>query len=128
MANVVSELVRPVPIPRMFRARQYFPSAHIEKEAIPAYLRSQLAKKEFASQLKPGMKIAITVGSRQIANTVTIVRTMVDFLREKGAGLSSSLPWEVMAGLRKKDSGPFWPILESRKRPWDVLSNVIWKS
>jgi hypothetical protein len=84
MANVVSELVRPVPIPRMFRARQYFPSAHIEKEAIPAYLRSQLAKKEFASQLKPGMKIAITVGSRQIANTVTIVRTMVDFLREKG--------------------------------------------
>ncbi len=34
------------------------------------------------SQIRPGMKIAVTAGSRGIANVALITRTIVDFVRE----------------------------------------------
>ncbi len=85
MENVVSKLLEDVQIPRMFRVRQIFPTSRIEPEMIPGRVASLLEEPEFASQIQPGMKIAITVGSRQIANVTLITRAIVDFVRSRGA-------------------------------------------
>lgn len=81
---MVSELLKDVKIPRMFYVRQKFRAERIEPENLSDELRSQLERQPFASQIKPGMRIGITAGSRQIANIVLITRTIVDFVKGKG--------------------------------------------
>ncbi|MDO4328637.1 MAG: lactate racemase domain-containing protein [Lachnospiraceae bacterium] len=85
MENVTSRLLEHVSIPKMFQVRQIFSGEKICPEEIPGIIRSRLIEKPFSDQIKPGMKIAITVGSRQIANIITITKTIVDFVKEKGA-------------------------------------------
>ena len=85
MSGMVSELLKDVAIPRMFKARQKFSVEKIEPEDIRKVIRRQLEQELFSSQVKPGMRIAITAGSRQIANIVEITRTIVDFVKERGA-------------------------------------------
>lgn len=46
---------------------------------------NELYNKGLASQIKPGQKIAVTVGSRGIANLAEIVRAVVRWLQECGA-------------------------------------------
>jgi len=84
MSNVVSDLVRNIPIPRMFKVRQLFATSKIAKDNLPIVLRGQLQQEKFAQAITPGMTVAITVGSRQIANIVTITKTIVEHVREKG--------------------------------------------
>lgn len=85
MGSMVSELLKDVELPRMFKVRQKFYTERIRSEDIRGVVRAQLEKEQFASQIRPGMRIAITAGSRQIANIVVITRTIVDFVKEKGA-------------------------------------------
>lgn len=85
MESVTSRLLEHVPIPKMFQVRQIFSDKKICREEIPGIIRSRLMEKSFSDQIKPGMRIAITVGSRQIANIITITKTIVDFVKEKGA-------------------------------------------
>ena len=84
MKSVVSNLVEHVVIPRMFQVRQIFPADKIEPENIPGIMYEQMEQEKFSSQIKPGMTVAITVGSRQIANILVITKTIVDFVKEKG--------------------------------------------
>ncbi len=83
--GVVSQLLRDVPIPKMFRASQTFPGEHIPPERIPEAIRSELSRPEIAGRIKPGMEIAITAGSRGIRNVALITKTIVDFVKEQGA-------------------------------------------
>lgn len=83
--GVVSKLLADVPIPRMFRARQDFPAEHIEPRDIPAAVREQLSREPFRSKIRPGMEIAVTAGSRGIANVAIITKAIVDFVRDRGA-------------------------------------------
>ena len=83
--GTVSQLLAPVPIPRMFRAKQAFPRTVIEPQDIPAKIASLLSQPLFADKLKPGMNIAITAGSRGIANVAIITRSIVDFVKSRGA-------------------------------------------
>ena len=83
--GVVSQLLAPVPIPRMFRARQTFPRTVIRPEDIPATVRAELSREPFCSKLRPGMSVAITAGSRGIANVDIITRAVVDFVKSRGA-------------------------------------------
>ena len=85
MSSVTSRLVEQVPIPRMFQVRQLFSADKIDPATIPAQIRAYLMQEEYALKIQPGMNIAITAGSRQIANVVAITRTIVDFVRERGA-------------------------------------------
>lgn len=84
MKSVVSSLVEHVAIPKMFQVRQIFPAHRIDQGEIPEVMLEQMGQEEIASQIKPGMTVAITVGSRQIANIVTITRTIVDFVKTQG--------------------------------------------
>ncbi|PPK79998.1 uncharacterized protein DUF2088 [Lacrimispora xylanisolvens] len=81
----VAELVKNVTVPRMFRVRQIFPRNKIEPEEIPGIIKKLLSEEKFSSQIKPGMKIAITAGSRGIANNALTTKCIADFIKSKGA-------------------------------------------
>ncbi len=82
--GVVSRLLENVPLPRMFRARQTFPRPVLTPEEIPGVVRAEMSREPFVSKLQPGMTIAITAGSRGIANVALITRSIVEFCKERG--------------------------------------------
>lgn len=83
--GMVSNLLKDTPIPKMFHARQTFPSDRIAPEDIPAVVFEQLGQEQFASLIQPGMTIAITAGSRGIRNVDIITKSIVDFVKSRGA-------------------------------------------
>jgi hypothetical protein len=50
---------------------------------LPGTLARQLAP--FSSMLRPGMRVAITAGSRGVANAAAITRSVADFVKTCGA-------------------------------------------
>ena len=83
--GVVSALLAPVALPKMFRAKQTFPRETISPDAIPEVVEAQIAQPLFAQKIKPGMSIAITAGSRGIANVAVITKAVVDAVKRRGA-------------------------------------------
>ena len=83
--GVVVQLLNKTAIPKMFRARQEFPRQAIKPEEIPKAVFKELSKPELEGKIKPGMEIAITAGSRGIANVDIITKAIVDFVKSRGA-------------------------------------------
>jgi hypothetical protein len=83
--GVVSRLLADVRIPRMFRASQTFPRPVIRPDQIAETVFRELSQEKFRSQIRPGMEIAITAGSRGIANVALITRAIADFVKSCGA-------------------------------------------
>ena len=81
--GAIHELLRDVPIPRMAAVRQVFDSDHIED--IPGEMRRELSREAVRAEIRPGMRIAITAGSRGIDHLAVIIRELVSFLKEQGA-------------------------------------------
>lgn len=71
------------PLPQMYRVRQSFPQECLED--IEGTIYRELLKEEIRSRIKPGMRIALGVGSRGIRNLSRIVRCVVDELKSMGA-------------------------------------------
>jgi predicted aconitase with swiveling domain len=69
--------------PQTFRTRQRFLTTQIDN--IPAEVESQLAGLRLDEKIRPGQTVAITAGSRGIANLPVILRTAVGHLRRLGA-------------------------------------------
>lgn len=82
---VVADLVKDTYVPKMFRVKQVFPRPKIEKEEIPGIIQNLLSQEKFASRIKPGMRIAITAGSRGVANVALTTRCIADFVKSRGA-------------------------------------------
>lgn len=80
----VADLVSKQPLPRMFQIKQKFPRESIEVSKIPEIIEGLLSEEKFASQIKPGMRIAITAGSRGIANVALTTKCIADFVKKKG--------------------------------------------
>ena len=70
-------------LPRFVLAQQQVPDRALSD--IPGHIRNELASSDIASKVKPGARIAIGVGSRGISNIATIVRSVVEFWKSKGA-------------------------------------------
>jgi hypothetical protein len=83
--GVVSKLLKDVYIPKMFRATQTFPRSLIAPEEIFRVVFSQLSQEVFSNQIKQGMNIAITAGSRGVANVDIITKAIVDFVKSRQA-------------------------------------------
>jgi hypothetical protein len=64
--------------PSIFRLRQTFECPRVDD--VPAEVRAQLARLDPSKKVRPGQSVAITVGSRGIANMAAIARTMVEYL------------------------------------------------
>jgi len=82
---IIADMVNKQFLPKMFKVRQIFPRPQIRPEAIPGVIDELLSVDKFESQIKPGMKIAITAGSRGVANIEIVTRALVDFVKKQGA-------------------------------------------
>lgn len=69
--------------PKVVKIQQDFPRPRIEN--IEQALREQFEREEIGSRIEPGMEVAITAGSRGIANIEVILRSLVTLLKEAGA-------------------------------------------
>ncbi|MEZ6090779.1 MAG: lactate racemase domain-containing protein [Pirellulaceae bacterium] len=69
--------------PRLFRLRQTFDNQKVH--SIADDVHQQLEQSSLTARLKPGQSVAISVGSRGIANIDQIVRATVDWLKTKQA-------------------------------------------
>lgn len=85
MGENVNRLINDVEIPKMFRVRQIFPRKAVRPEEIPELLKELLEREPGAENIKKGMSIAITAGSRGIANVDIITKTIIDFVKSRGA-------------------------------------------
>lgn len=66
------------PLPTMYRVRQNFKRDHLDD--LEGVIHREFQKEEIRSCIKPGMKIALGVGSRGIRNLSRIVRCVVQEL------------------------------------------------
>ena len=70
-------------LPAMYRIRQKIDPPFVPDVA--AAVRVEIRKLNLGSRLKPGGRVAVTGGSRGVANIATIIRTTCDCLKELGA-------------------------------------------
>lgn len=78
--GIVSDLVRHIPIPKMVKVKQRFDADQLDD--VVGELRARLQVPEIREMIKPGMSIAIAVGSRGVNQIEAITRTTVEFLKE----------------------------------------------
>ncbi len=107
--SVIDELLSGVSIPPMARARQIFPRPVLVD--VPGVVRREMEKPGLLSPVKPGDQVAVTVGSRGIANLPVIIGEIIAALKKKGAdpfivpamgshgGATAEGQVEVLAGL-----------------------------
>jgi hypothetical protein len=72
-----------MPYPKMVRVRQQFDRTRVED--IPAAVRGSLENLDLSRTIRPGQSVALTAGSRGIANIPTILRAVVDHIKQLGA-------------------------------------------
>lgn len=70
-------------LPKMYKIKQTFPRESILD--VRGEILKQLNNQEISDRIKPGMKIAVAVGSRGIRNIYTMVETIINFLKNKEA-------------------------------------------
>lgn len=85
IVKTITDLIKDVPVPRMVKIRQVFDTAHIPEEEIAKTVQAELSREALGGQIKPGMKIAITCGSRGINHNAIMARAIVDFVKDRGA-------------------------------------------
>ena len=83
--ETITDLIKHTPIPKMVKIREVFDSSHIEEADIPGVIVRELDRSEIGGKILPGQKIAITCGSRGINHNALMARTIVDFVKSKGA-------------------------------------------
>lgn len=81
--DIFDQLLGEVPIPKFIKMRQAFPRPRIED--IDAEVSKELREKGLLNSIGGGQKIAITAGSRGVANIDIIIRSVVKNIRQAGA-------------------------------------------
>lgn len=81
--DVIKELLKDVPLPKMATISQVFPSNRLVDVA--GSLRKELNRSMISERVRPGMRIAVTVGSRGLADLPILVQGIVSELKRLGA-------------------------------------------
>ena len=68
--------------PLMFRVRQEFERPRVDN--VPSEVESQLARLSLGEKIQPGQTVAITAGSRGIANIHLVIKAIVDHVKKLG--------------------------------------------
>lgn len=82
MSNVISNLLSDIKLPKMAKIRQKFSRPIIDD--IPLAIYNEVNKPEIAKNIKKGNTIAITVGSRGVANIALITKELVRNVKKLG--------------------------------------------
>lgn len=69
--------------PKMLRVRQQFETPRVDDVSIA--VRNALERLNLGSKIKPGHRVALTAGSRGIANIPVVLQAVARFLRDLGA-------------------------------------------
>lgn len=85
IVKTITDMIKNVPIPRMVRVREVYDSTHIPVEQIAETVQRELSREALGGQIRPGMRIAITCGSRGINHYAVMARAIVDFVKSRGA-------------------------------------------
>ena len=80
--DIIQELIKGISLPRMVKVRQVFPAPEVTNLA--ETLRAEIAKHGVGDCIKPGMCIAIAVGSRGLAEIPLITRVVVEEISKRG--------------------------------------------
>ena len=83
--NVVMKLASECKLPKMVKIRQLLDASHLEVEEIPKIIFSELESSWARNRIKKGDRIAITCGSRGVANISVITKAIVDFVKSCSA-------------------------------------------
>lgn len=81
--GILTDLLADIALPKMVRVRQEFAAPQVHDVA--AVLREELRRPEIARRVKPGMRIAVGVGSRGVAEIALMVSVTIDELKRLGA-------------------------------------------
>lgn len=121
--DIIKELLKDIPLPRMVKIRQSF-SAEELSDVVDA-VKSELIKVQKLELIKPGMNIAIAVGSRGVAEISTITRVVVEAIKCQGGkpfivpsmgshgGATAAGQIEVLANLNVTEETAGCPIRSS---------------
>jgi len=71
--------------PLLFRVRQTFQSPTLPVDQIPATVAAELSQLNLGQKVKPGQTVAVTAGSRGIANIALIIKSAVEHFQSLGA-------------------------------------------
>lgn len=81
--GVVGRILADIELPRMVHVRQNFDGRGLDQIAVKT--RQEILKKECVNTIGVGMRIAVAVGSRGIANIAQITKQVIETLEELGA-------------------------------------------
>ena len=81
--GIITELLQNITLPKMVRVSQQFVSTDVQD--LTATLQEQIRKPEISGRVKKGMRIAVAVGSRGMAEIPLITRVVVEELKQCGA-------------------------------------------
>ena len=80
--ETITDLIKGVSVPRMVKIREVFDDTHIPVNMIADMVNAELSREALGGQVKPGMRIAITCGSRGMSNNAVMAKEIV---KSKGA-------------------------------------------
>ena len=121
--GIITDLLSDIALPGMVRVKQKFVAPEVQDVA--AAVREQLRRPEIASRVKPGMRIAVGVGSRGVAEIALIVKVVIEELKQLGAnpfivpamgshgGATAEGQTRVLADLGVTEASAGCPILSS---------------
>jgi hypothetical protein len=69
----------------MLKVKQLFDRSRLEPTHIPEAVYAELSRSDVENSIRPGMKIAITCGSRGVAHVAMLTKAIADFVKSKGA-------------------------------------------
>lgn len=119
--STIDNLLDGIPIPRVVRVRQVFERPRLEDPA--GELATRLAAKGALKGVRPGMRIAITAGSRGISHLPRLLATLATAVRAAGAepflvpamgshgGATAEGQREMLAGLGITEASVGAPVL-----------------
>ncbi|MBD7968519.1 lactate racemase domain-containing protein [Paenibacillus gallinarum] len=81
--GILQELLKDIPVPKMAKVKVDFDDNQIKD--LETELRKKLDREKILSKIKPGMEIAIAVGSRGLDRIAEITYVTVKFLQDAGA-------------------------------------------
>ena len=81
--GILQELLKDIPVPKMAKVKVKFDDKEIAD--LGNVLKEKLQQEHIRKTVKPGMKIAIAVGSRGLDRLVELTAVTVQFLKELGA-------------------------------------------
>ena len=83
LMGIMWDLIEHVQLPKVVKVRQNFDETRLEN--VELAVREQFLKSEISSKIKPGMSIALAVGSRGVALIADITKAVASEVRKLGA-------------------------------------------